>query len=270
MRCKMPLPDASIPPNLSAGSTSSCKWVFLVGAFVAVSGCQSWQPNAQRPGNDSTLLPETKVMVGTKAEVTTSRGGHLQVAPSAGVNLASVNSLYVGEPVIEVSSRDPIISANLESLLAEGAREELTLHLDFPKGTERSGRSLGNNPTATRDEVLEGARRSGSNAALITTVSTYQERVGSDLAVSVPAKVGFTIEVVSTRDGSALWSASYSRQDRAISENLLQSREKFGEPGGLRWESASGLIGAGFREALRSFGEARTRQFLEPAPGSVG
>jgi hypothetical protein len=64
------------------------------------------------------------------------------------------------------------------------------------------------------------ARTLKADAAMMGTVSMYQERVGSRLGANPAASVGFEVRVVAA-DGEVLWVGNYYERQRPLTEDVV-------------------------------------------------
>jgi hypothetical protein len=71
------------------------------------------------------------------------------------------------------------------------------------------------------------ASRLGVDAALIGTVTVYQERVGSRVGASPPATVAFEMKLVGN-DGAVIWEGNYYERQRPMSEDLWGFIQRYG------------------------------------------
>ncbi len=137
--------------------------------------------------------------------------------------------------------------------LAKAAEEELDLKLvsDVKRLV----------PYTSQSEPARVAAALNVDAVLKLTLSQYDERIGTRIAASRPARVDFMIELFDAK-GTRIWEGSYHRQDEALTDNLLHVKEHFkgGMPTG--WRTAHEMLIDGLRMTLREFSSVRRAQFV--------
>lgn len=87
------------------------------------------------------------------------------------------------------------------------------------------------NPGGTGMQPRELARRIGSelsaDAVLLGLVRVYRERDGSKIAAN-PSEVGFGLQLLSTKDGTILWSGDYYEEQKPMIQDLAGFIERGG------------------------------------------
>jgi len=78
-----------------------------------------------------------------------------------------------------------------------------------------------------------------TSTVLFGTVSTYMERDGTAYAISRPASVGITVQLIHAEDGHLLWQASYNETQKSLFADISAYRLFFRR--GSRWLTASEL-----------------------------
>jgi hypothetical protein len=78
-----------------------------------------------------------------------------------------------------------------------------------------------------------------TSTVLFGTVSTFMERDGTAYAISKPASVGITVQLVHAEDGHLLWKASYNETQKSLFADISAYRLFFRR--GWRWLTASEL-----------------------------
>ena len=87
------------------------------------------------------------------------------------------------------------------------------------------------------------------DAVMITTVSRYRERDGSEYVVATPASVSFSFKLLAVESGRILWSSDFDQTQKPLFENILRSRST---GSGFRWLTAAELASAGLTKKLNS------------------
>jgi hypothetical protein len=78
-----------------------------------------------------------------------------------------------------------------------------------------------------------------TSTVLFGTVSTFMERDGTAYAISRPASVGITVQLIHAEDGHLLWEASYNETQKSLFADISAYRLFFRR--GSRWLTASEL-----------------------------
>lgn len=90
----------------------------------------------------------------------------------------------------------------------------------------------------------------GCDTVLLTTVSRFKQREGSEMAVDAPASAAFDLKMIDARQGRVIWTGAFSETQEALLENLFSLKKA--EKRGLRWISVEELAGQGLKERLKS------------------
>jgi hypothetical protein len=188
------------------------------------------------------------------------------------INLPDVNKIVVigfspalnpGDP--SDWAKDPITGAVFwAEPVPEGVAKEMTDIL-FDKMVERYGYSLVS-PGQARgafSEILasdrglkldavgmvqEIGKAFGADGVLVGRIYRWQEREGTDYAVSRPASVAFNLLLVRPSDGAILWRGRFDKTQQSLSENLFDMSTFL--HGGGRWMTARKLALMGLHETL--------------------
>jgi hypothetical protein len=94
-----------------------------------------------------------------------------------------------------------------------------------------------------------------ADAVMAGTLYRWQERLGSDFAVTEPASVAFDLHMVSPADGTILWKGKFDKTQQSLSENLLDW-ELFRQGKG-RWLTAQRLAQIGLKALLERVPQGR-------------
>jgi hypothetical protein len=99
----------------------------------------------------------------------------------------------------------------------------------------------------------------GVGAVLVGVVEVYKERAGSAMGLDRPedaAEVGFTVRLVSVKDGVPLWTGQYHERQRPANEDLTGFLQR-----GPRYLNVDQLADSAVENVLRKFpfGQPRTR-----------
>jgi hypothetical protein len=94
-------------------------------------------------------------------------------------------------------------------------------------------------------------QRLGADAVLVGNVEVYKERAGSAIGLERPqdaAEVGFTVQLISVRDGVPLWTGQYHEQQRPANQDLPGFLER-----GPRYLTVDELADSAVDHVLRKF-----------------
>lgn len=176
-------------------------------------------------------------------------------------DLLHVNSVLVIPPRYSQRARDRM--SRDEAIYRElGASAVAEFGMEVKSGGEvfKAARKLGMN--IPDPEALSLGTRFGTDAVLVTTVNQFIERVGSNIGVTQPATMDFSMSMLRVSDGKEVWKASYHFSDEAISDDLVAAGGKMQTKGGPGWGTADRALRSGFRLACRDFNDKRTAQFV--------
>lgn len=103
------------------------------------------------------------------------------------------------------------------------------------------------------DTIRNLAKKTGEalkvNRVVAGYVWRYKRRVGSSMAASSPASVGFTICLIDVPTGKILWNENYEESQKSLSDNLLEIKGFFEK--GAKWLNVEDLARYGVREVLK-------------------
>jgi hypothetical protein len=87
--------------------------------------------------------------------------------------------------------------------------------------------------------VREIGKAFGADGVLVGRIYRWQEREGTDYAISRPASVAFNLLLVRPADGAILWRGRFDKTQQSLSENLFDMSTFL--HGGGRWMTARKL-----------------------------
>ena len=105
--------------------------------------------------------------------------------------------------------------------------------------------------TVSRAQLRELGERLDVGAVLEGTVEVYKERKGSAIGLDRPedaAEVGFTVRLVSVKDGELLWTGDYYERQRPMIEDIAGFLER-----GARYLTVDQLADSAVDHVLRGF-----------------
>ena len=83
------------------------------------------------------------------------------------------------------------------------------------------------------------------------TVWRYKERIGGAAGIERPASVAFILFLIDVNNGKLLWTSTFDKTQRSLSEDFMDFRGLFKE--GARWLTAEELARHGVQEAFKKF-----------------
>lgn len=100
-------------------------------------------------------------------------------------------------------------------------------------------------------EVIKSiGEKTGSEAILTGIVTRYEDREGGPVGVRKPASIGFEANLISTVDGTILWSGRYAETQKSLVEDLSMFFTFLRRRG--KWLSAEELAKDGVDQVLKS------------------
>lgn len=107
-------------------------------------------------------------------------------------------------------------------------------------------------PPSTPGNLDDNALRVGhdvsADGVLYGVVERYQERVGADYAADTPASVNFSLKFVDIKTQAVVWTAKFSKTQKALSENMFDFANFVQRSG--RWVRANEISLEGVQEAV--------------------
>jgi hypothetical protein len=108
------------------------------------------------------------------------------------------------------------------------------------------------NPPSTPGNLDDNALKLGhdvsADGVLYGVVERYQERVGADYAADTPASVVFSLKFVDIKNQTVVWTAKFSKTQKALSENMFDFANFVQRSG--RWVRANEISLEGVQEAV--------------------
>ncbi len=106
-----------------------------------------------------------------------------------------------------------------------------------------------NNLFYYKNTAATAGRSLGVDAVVVGYISVYREREGSDYGVEKPASVAFSIDLVSSKDGSTYWGTYFTETQKPLLQNVFEFK-KFVKRGG-KWITSDQLAVEGAREVAK-------------------
>ena len=137
------------------------------------------------------------------------------------------------------------ISAELYSEMSMSGGWEIVPDTDVEQAMSRLPPSTAGN---LQDNALALGRAVSADAVLYGTVERYKERVGVDYAAASPAAVTFTLHLIDLKSREVVWTAKFSKSQKALSENVLNLVNFLQNSG--RWVRAHEIADEGVKAAV--------------------
>jgi len=102
-----------------------------------------------------------------------------------------------------------------------------------------------------RDIAIDVGRVLGADTVMVGTISQYSDRGGSQWATDSPSTVSFSVDLLSTKDGSVLWGTSFTETQKPLFDNLFEIK-KFVKRRG-KWITADEMAKEGARKIAHRF-----------------
>jgi hypothetical protein len=103
-------------------------------------------------------------------------------------------------------------------------------------------------PANLDDNALRLGHDVSADGVLYGSVQRYQERVGADYAADKPASVIFSLKFVDIKNQQVVWTANFSKTQKALSENMFDFANFVQRSG--RWVRANEISLEGVQEAV--------------------
>jgi hypothetical protein len=150
-----------------------------------------------------------------------------------------------------------VVSDSSELFLTEELVSRLKEHQGFSVITEdqanvelRDILDANKNSLKEKELLVEVGRSVGADAVVAGYIYKFKEREGARFSVSSPASIVFDISLLSTKDGSVVWSQSYNETERSLSEDLSQFKKFIKRKG---WSTAGEMAASGLENMLKTF-----------------
>lgn len=101
----------------------------------------------------------------------------------------------------------------------------------------------------TYNALHEIGKQEKCEAALLSTITNFSKRQGTEYAVDEPASAAFDLKLIDTRTGRTLWMSSFSETQVSLMSNLLSFKTAMNR--GFKWITAEDLVANGAQEKLR-------------------
>jgi len=101
----------------------------------------------------------------------------------------------------------------------------------------------------TYNVLHEIGKQEKCETALLSTISAFRKRQGTEYAVDEPASAAFALKLIDTQTGQNLWMSSFNETQVSLMSNLLSFKTAMSR--GFKWISVEDLVANGAQEKLR-------------------
>jgi hypothetical protein len=217
------------------------KWVLRALSLLMVSAVIGACSTAPTRDQDVTHLPDVNKIVVAGFSPALTAGD-----PSDWVTDPITGAVFWAEPVDEGVAKemtdilfDKMVEGYGYSLVSPGqARGAFSEILASDRGLKLGALGM----------VQEIGKSFGADGVLVGRIYRWQEREGTDYAVSRPASVAFNLILVRPSDGAFLWRGRFVKTLQSLSENLFDMSTFL--HGGGRWMTARKLALMGLDETM--------------------
>lgn len=117
-------------------------------------------------------------------------------------------------------------------------------------GPREAGSYFGEVSGGKRGAVMEAGERLQCESVLLSTLSRFERRRGSKIAVEEPASVAFELELIDSVTGRSLWMSSFDETQTSLFSNLFT----FGKAKsrGFTWVTAEEIIDGAVVDKVKS------------------
>lgn len=102
-----------------------------------------------------------------------------------------------------------------------------------------------------RDIAIDVGRILDADTVMVGTISQYSDRGGSEWATDSPSTVSFSVDLLSTKDGSVIWGTSFTETQKPLFENLFEIKKFVKRKG--KWITADEMAKEGARKIAQRF-----------------
>ena len=128
-----------------------------------------------------------------------------------------------------------LLTEKLLALMEKRHQYEVLDVRQIPRIATEAG-LLRSDKALTLEQIVNIGRNAGADGVFAGYVVRFRERVGSSIAVSLPASVIFELHYIDVRQADVLWSGFYAETQKSLSEDLLGIRKYFKRGG--KWITA--------------------------------
>lgn len=107
------------------------------------------------------------------------------------------------------------------------------------------------------EQLRTAGRQMGSDAALVSYLFVFEERIGGSYGAEHPARVSFELNLVDTTNGRVVWHQSFHETQQPLNENLFELGKFIKRKG--RWITAREMAGQALEKMLTDSFFTRTQ-----------
>ncbi len=173
-------------------------------------------------------------------------------------DLPEISCVAVLPVVVPVAASGTLTEANKQAL-RDGAAfidslllEELDAKSEFKVLTSNQLDAILSNPWGGRvNQIADIGRATTCGAVLETSISRYRERMGTEMSAEISASVAFSMDLLSVKSGTVLWSTSFNETQKALFDDILSFSKA--EKRGFKWLSVQELCTDAITNRLTEF-----------------
>lgn len=99
-------------------------------------------------------------------------------------------------------------------------------------------------------QLRQVAASTGCEAVLVTEIVRYQQRVGGEAAVDMPASASFSFHLLHAASNRSIWNADFDETQESLLGNLLTFNKA--EKRGFKWITVEEMVAQGATEQLEA------------------
>ena len=222
--------------------------LLLLFSSVIYTGCGSkYVVSAISPKWDTAKIEKIAVVPFACASAGDGYGLRSAKVDPEGRVCYEVESPVTGVSELRSAKVDPHGAALITGMVLRGMEEGGYTIIPFDDETKERLSPQGTLPI---DVVKSVGEKTGAGAVLTGVVTRYEEREGGPLGVRKPASIGFEVNLVSTTDGTLLWSGQYAETQKSLVEDLGMFFTFLKRKG--RWLTAEELARDGVKRVLKT------------------
>lgn len=198
-------------------------FLVCICAAVLLTACSSPSPNDDSLGGQVSFVPLSCIAV-LPAGTTVGRDDTIDYEKAQALEQGAIYATNVMQGLLQEKPKVRILSA------PELASYE----------TEISGGISGT--------VAALGQKLNCDGVLLTTVSQYRQRQGTEYSADSPAAVDFSMVIRHSTDGNILWSADFREEQQSVLSNIFtygQAKKR-----GFKWVTVEQLMEQGLKERL--------------------
>lgn len=173
-------------------------------------------------------------------------------------DLPEISCVAVLPVIVPISANTALTQVNKQTL-HDGVAfidtlllAELDVKKEYKVLTENQLDAILSNPWGGRvDQVAAIGKATGCGAVLETSLVRYRQRVGNEMSAETSAAVAFSMELLSVKRGTVLWTTSFDESQKALFDDILSFSKA--ETRGFKWLSVEELSTYAINSRLAEF-----------------